>query len=38
MGPDALRKVIENAKPYQLCISDQVVSSDKHKPERIPAS
>ncbi|KAI5332113.1 hypothetical protein L3X38_022241 [Prunus dulcis] len=38
MGPDALRKVIENAKPYQLCISDRVVSSDKHKPGRIPAS
>ncbi|BBH01220.1 toprim domain-containing protein [Prunus dulcis] len=38
MGPDALRKVIENAKPYYLCISDRVVSSDKHKPGRIPAS
>ncbi|XP_009362179.2 primase homolog protein [Pyrus x bretschneideri] len=39
MGPDALRKVIENAEPYQLCTADQVVqSSDEHKPDKILAS
>ncbi|KAM1045299.1 hypothetical protein EV1_035916 [Malus domestica] len=39
MGPDALKKVIGNAEPYQLCTADQVVqSSDEHKPDKILAS